>query len=421
MKLPWAWRKPHYAWIMLASAMGIYIIGSGIRLGFGVVIDPLVEQYGWSRSAISFAYTLQFLAAVPVYLVLGKLGERFSPRQIVITSTIIFAVGVLLLTTIKEVWQFQLYWGALAGGMGTAASRTVLPVLLTRWFERRLGMAIGLLWAAVGLGPAIFSPLMRWAISSLGWREAFLVIGLAGGAVMLLCSFFIRNDPKEMKLTRYGMSTSELPPVDSAHPPNFSMRQLMVMTSFWSLVAIHAFGCVGHSIPLAHMVSMATFVGLPGIAAAGMLSIATATSIISRFVMSLISEARGPRFTLTLALLLQSLPIIILLSARELHWLYTFAFLFGIGYGGEMVGFPIFNRQYYGLDAPLNTIFAYQMIGASLGMATGGWLGGAMFDWTGSHTWSIITAVGIGLLGVIVAVTLPARVSRRAESQLGYR
>jgi MFS family permease len=157
------------------------------------------------------------------------------------------------------------------------------------------------------------------------------------------------------------------------------------------------------------MVSIATFAGVPGIAAAGVLSMALASSFISRVGMSLIAESRGGRFTLTLAVLLQTLPTLLLLSARELPLFYSFAFLFGIGYGGEMVGFPIFNRQYYGMGAPLNTIYAYQMAGAMLGMAVGGWLGGALFDWTGVYTWSILAAVAAGFLGITAALVLPSR------------
>lgn len=74
-----------------------------------------------------------------------------------------------------------------------------------------------------------------------------------------------------------------------------------------------------------------------------------------------------------------------------------------------MVGFPIFNRQYYGIDAPLHTIYSYQMAGAMLGMSAGGWLGGALFDWSGAYTWTILVAVAAGFLGAATALLLPSR------------
>jgi hypothetical protein len=100
--------------------------------------------------------------------------------------------------------------------------------------------------------------------------------------------------------------------------------------------------------------------------------------------------------------------MLILLSATDLLSFYSFAFLFGLGYGGEMVGFPIFNRQYYGADAPLNTIYSYQMAGAMLGMAVGGWGAGALFDLTGAYTWGIMASMGGGFLGLSSALMLPS-------------
>ncbi len=403
-------KRPHYAWVILASVIVISAISTGVRFSFGVFIDPLVAEYGWSRGAISFAYTLQFLVGIPLVLATGWLAESIGSRRIVIASAVIFTVGMLLTATVTQVWQFQLFFGVLIGGLGSAAFVTLLPVLVTRWFHRKLGLAMGLMWAGISLGPAVFSPLMRWAIETIGWSNTFITFGIIGGVLMLISVSLLREYPQEKKVTPYGASTPE-PQLrnSSSSVASFSLRQVTMMTSLWTLVAVHALGCLGHSVPLAHVVSIATFAGIPSLPAAGVLSIALATSIISRFGISLVAEAKGGRFTLTLVVLLQTLPMLLLLGARELWPFYSFAFLFGLGYGGEMVGFPIFNRQYYGTKAPLNTIYSYQVAGAWLGMAAGGWVGGALFDLTGDYTWSILVAMGAGFLGVVAALMLPSR------------
>jgi MFS family permease len=390
-------------------------VSAGVRFSFGVFIDPLVAEYGWDRGGVSFAYSLQFLTGIPVILIAGWLAERTGSRRIVMVASFIFTIGMLLTATVSRLWQFQLYFGMLIGGLGSSVFVTLLPVLLTRWFYRKLGLVMGIMWTAVSLGPALFSPLMRWAIEDIGWSVTFIVFGLIGGALMLVASFLLRDHPQEKNLTPYGGLPVEIPMIHTGSVGgSLGLRQVTVMTSFWALVAVHTLGCAGHSVPMAHMVSMATFAGVSGIAAAGVLSMASASSFISRLGMSLIAEARGGRFTLTLTVLLQTLPTLLLLGAREMPLFYTFAFLFGIGYGGEMVGFPIFNRQYYGMAAPLNAIYSYQMAGAMLGMAVGGWLGGALFDWTGVYTWSILAAVAAGFLGVMAALALPSYHRQRA-------
>ena len=163
-------------------------------------------------------------------------------------------------------------------------------------------------------------------------------------------------------------------------------------------MGIHHVGCVAHPIILAHVVSMATFKGIPGVEAAGVLATIAGTSVISRFAFSVMADRLGGRITLTLALLGQTLPVIILFFATEAWVFYLFAVVFGLSYGGEMVGFPIINKQLFGSKAPLSSIYSFQMVGGGTGMALGGWLGGGLFDMTGDYTWSLLTSLVVGLL-----------------------
>lgn len=410
-------RQLHYAWIVLAAVMVVSMVAAGVRISFGVLIDPLVDGYGWSRGGVSLAYTLQFLVGIPAVIIIGRLAERISPRRIVLAGGVIFTAGLLLISTISQLWQFQLYFGALVGGLGAAPFTVLLPVLLSRWFVRRLGMAMGLMWVSLSIGPAILSPLIRGSIESAGWSQTFIILGLAGGGVLLVAAFFLSDRPGNKRTVSYGMAPNESAdadptrlPADPAMPlAGLDLRQSVRTRSFQGLVWVHFLGCIGHSVLLAHMVSMATFAGINGVAAAGVLSMVVATSVFSRFGMSLVAERKGARFTLVIAVLLQTVPTLLLLVSTELWSFYSFAFVFGLGFGGEMVGFPIFNRQYYGAGAPLSTIYSYQLAGAMLGMAVGGWLGGALFDWTGGYTWSLVLSVTAGFLGVAVAMALPAR------------
>ncbi len=408
MWLVWQRRYPHYAWIVLTCVIVVLAVSAGVRFSFGVLIDPLVEEHGWIRGGISLAYTLQFLIAIPAVLVVGRLAETIGSRRMVIMGAAIFMIGMLLTATITQLWQFQLYFGMLVGGLGSAPLMVLLPVLLSRWFYRKFGLAIGLMWVSVSLGPAVFLPLIRGSIEAVGWSQTFIIFGLIGGTLMLASGFFLRDNPKEKKLAPYGGLSPERQTenMDSS-AESLSLYQVTRAKSFWALTAVHFLGCIGHSVILAHVVSIATFAGIPSVAAAGILSMVVASSVISRFGMSLVAEMKGARFTLALAVLLQTVPPLLLLSARELWSFYSFAFLFGLGYGGEMVGFPIFNRQYYGLNAPLNSIYSYQMAGAMLGMAVGVWVGGALFDWTGVYTSSILVSAGASFLGVVAALVLP--------------
>ena len=400
---------PHYAWLILAGVVVVQMVSAGVRVSFGVLLDPLVEAFGWSRGGISLAYTLQFLIGIPIVLMVGRLAERITTRYMVMASAVIFAVGMLLTAAITQLWQFQIYFGLLTCGFGTAAFTVLLPVLISRWFNRKLGLAMGFMWVSLSIGPMVISPLMSASIEASGWRQTFIVLGIIGGILVLMAGYYFRDNPKEKRLVPYGglVQGSSIDQADS-QADSISVAQVTRMRNFQALTAIHLLGCVGHSILLAHVVSIATFVGIPSLAAASVLSTVVAAAAISRFAMSLVSEKKGARYTLILATLFQTIPTLILLSASELWSFYTFAFLFGLGFGGEMVGFPIFNRQYYGPNAPLHTIYSYQIAGAMTGMAVGGWIGGVLFDWTGVYTWSILVSMGASFLGAVIAFLLPS-------------
>ena len=405
----------HYAWVVLAAACVLSIISRADSASFAVFIDPLVEKFGWKRGDISFAYALAFLAGMPAMLLFGWLGDRLGARVLMIGASLMISVGTALLGLIRELWHFYVLYGVMVGALGHAIFTVLLPVVLTRWFERRMGLALGLYWAALGAGPVIFAPLFRWMIETRGWESAFTFIGLAFGVILLVFSSLIRGSPAEMGIAAYGAEESAKERQSSGERSTAaSLRSVLSQRPVWFLMGCHHLGCAGHAVILAHGVSMATHHGIPGLEAAGVLSTIAGVSIFSRFAFSLLTERLGGRTVLTLAVLGQSTSILLLLFAHEAWHFYVFAVIFGVCYGAEMVGFPIINRQMFGRAAPLSAIYSFQMVGASTGMALGGWIGGVLFDLSGNYTSAILVAAGIGYLGLPLALGLPRHQRERA-------
>lgn len=410
--------KSHYAWTILIAACVLNVVSRADSSSFGVFIDPLVKLFGWSRGEVSLAYSLSFLAGIPAVIGMGWIGDRYGARLLMLIASLIISIGTVLMGTISQLWQFYVFYGLFVGSLGNAAFTVLLPVTLTRWFSKRLGIALGLYWAAMGMGPLIFAPLLRWLIENRGWRYTFFMMGIIVGGILLLASSFIRGRPQEKGLAPYGA-----PPPGGGHPapaataaaPRGALREVLARPSVWYLTVIHHLGCIGHSIILAHVVSMATSQGMPGVMAAGVLSTLAGASILSRFLFSLLTERLGGRNLLTIALIAQGTPVIILFWAHGPWVFYLFAVVFGLSYGGEMVGFPIINRQMFGAEAPLNSIYSVEMVGASTGMALGGWLGGMLFDVSGTYNWSILASIVTTYLGLPLALLLP-RHKRQAVS-----
>jgi len=401
--------KIHYAWVVLFAACMLNIASRADHGSFGVFVEPLVELFGWSRGDISAAYSIAFIVGLPAVVVMGWLGDRYGARWLMIGAALLITAGTYLIGTITELWQFYVYYGFFVGSMGHAAFTVLLPVILTRWFDRYMGLAVGIYWAAMGIGPMIFAPVFRWLIETRGWPQAFTLIAVIVGVILVAFSLLIRSSPKEMGLKPYGAEKSPPEPhVPVAHGiAPAGLTEVLTRRPAWLLIAIHHIGCVGHSIILAHIVSMAIVKGVSGMEAAGVLGTLAGASAVSRFASAILAARFGGRILLTLALIGQGAPILILFFANEAWTFYAFALIFGLCYGGEMVGFPIINRQMFGATAPLGTIYSFQMVGAGTGMALGGWLGGFLFDVSGAYTWSIAAAILTTCLGIPLALALP--------------
>ncbi|MDP6101102.1 MAG: MFS transporter [Dehalococcoidia bacterium] len=404
-------RQPHYAWVVLASALAIGAVSAGVRQSFGVLIDPLVEQYGWNRGDISAANSTMFLSSVALLLAAGALADRVGIRKIALVAAGVTIAGMFLTGTMSSLWQFYLFYGVLLGGFSMVFV-VALPVLITRWFHTKVGISLGLMWASLAVGAMIASPILRWLIINIGWRGAFFTTGIAGGAILLIAVYFIRDHPRDMGTLAYG---AELPshtsgaypsPVTPAAPTTF--QRVRRTGAFWHLINIHFLGCAGHSIILAHVVSIAIHSGVPGLTAAGVLSAVAGASILGRLGSPILAERLGGRRTFIMVLALQGLPILMLFGANLPWHFYLFALLFGPGYGGETPPFPMVNRQYYGSNSPLSNINGWQLAGAQIGMALGSWLGGALFDLTGTYTWTIAAATVFSLAGTLPSAALPS-------------
>ncbi len=404
--------KFHYAWVLLASSMVMIALSSTVRHSFGVFIDPLVEEYGWSRGDISLAYSISFISAAAISLGLGSLTERIEDRYTLLFSIASLTLGVALTGTTSSLWQLYLYYGLIFGGLGFLII-IIIPVAITRWFNKWVGVALGLMWASMGIGGMLGPVTLRWLITNVGWQNTFFISGIIIGGGLFLSFYFFRSHPRDMNLFPYGETSPSSPvmttKVTTAHVevPLVDFGRIRKSPTFWYLINIHFLGCVGHSILLAHIVSIAISEGIAGLPAAGILSIIFATSTISRFGAPIMAEKLGGRLTLATAFLMQASPIPFLFLATETWQFYAIAFFFGLGFGGEMPSFPIINRHYWGSESPLSAIYSWQLAGAMFGMALGGWLGGILFDLTGTYTWSISFAFLFSASGFAPILALP--------------
>jgi MFS family permease len=166
-------------------------------------------------------------------------------------------------------------------------------------------------------------------------------------------------------------------------------------------------GCAGHAIIVVYLADIVRGQGLSLATGALVVSTMSGVSTFTRFTVPILADRAGSKCAMGLCFFLQGLPIVLLFWAREAWHFYLFAVLFGIGLGGEMSAFPIINRQYYG-NAPTGTLYGWQMLGAGIGMASGAFLGGVVYDLSGDYTLALVCSFVLSLMGTLSILVLPS-------------
>ena len=402
----------HYAWIIVVIIIGMQIVGTSIRMSFGVFINPLEAQFSWSQSNIALAYAFSSIVSAVVSPFAGNLGDRYGAKKAMLVGTIIFLVGMISTAYVTEIWQFWITYGLI---LGIAQSIFLVPLIPAAmiWFRRHLGLAMGLIMASWGLGPAIATPMIAVLVDSVGWSNSFLVLGLSSTAVMIMLISVFRNRPGDLSLKAYGTLNDDLPLSDKIPPAELLSRfngHMRRTAAYWNLSSIHFLGCVGHAVILIWIIPIAMEQGLTTVDAALILMYMSSVSIATRLATPSLCERLGVRSVMAVFFILQSAPVLLLFFLDIPGIFYIFAITFGIGYGGETGGFPILNRKYFG-HAPMGGPHGVQMLGAGIGMALGGWIGGPIFVLFDSYNWALVVSIVASAAGAISIVLLenPAR------------
>ena len=397
----------HYAWVIVTIIALMQMVGSSIRMAFGVFIYPLSEEFGWSQGSITLAYALSSIVTAMVSPLAGSLGDRFGARKSMMLGCTMFIGGMLLIGVVNQIWQFYLTFGVLLGVAQAIFLVPLIPSAMT-WFRRHLGVGMGFLMAAWGLGPALTAPLMGLMIQQLGWRDTFWVTAAGSAVIMALLILKYSNRPEDRGLEPYGALLGDPPATRRSR----SVDRVKLFTKFmrhtkayWNLSSIHFLGCVGHAVILVYIVPIAIEEGVSVVVAAGLLTVLSGVSIGTRLATPVLSDYIGPKTVMAVAYVLQGIPVVMLFWTHDVWLFYVFAAVFGIGYGGEAGGFPILNRRYYG-QAPVGSAHGFQMLGAGLGMAVGGWIGGIVYDFTGTYNIALVISVIASIMGAVSIVLL---------------
>jgi MFS family permease len=416
--------------VILGVSFFVSALTAGINTSFGVFLIPLSREFGWSAGAISLAYSIFMLTNGLSAFGVGWLGDKYGSRMVFFVGGLLFGLSLLLTSQMTQVWHLYVFYGVL-GGIGRSPLNVTLIAMISRWFSKQRGLVMGIVNSGTGAGSSLFTPFTNYLIIAFSWQDAYMLMAVMVWVFLTAAVLMLRDDPRDLGYLPYGEEEGQSPTaqenktskaVTRKNPTTgleWELRDAVRTLQFWELGILHFFCCMCHAIPLVHVVPYAIRSGLAPSTAATILATIGIFSFLGRIIWGILADRWGPKPAYVSAVFQQGLMMIWLLGAAHPVMFFVFAVLWGIGFGGAMPPYALFVKDYYGLKN-FGSIYGGIMVLASLGMATGGYFAGLLFDLSGSYqpAWilSLVAGVVTGFVALDLAPPFHPREQRASES-----
>ena len=390
------------AWLRLAAALALSTLG-GVGMWSVVVALPAIQaEFGVTRAAASFPYTLTMLGFGVGGIMMGRLSDRYGVRLPMVGATCALAIGYVAASLSSSVLMYAIVQGLLIGMLGSSATFGPLLADISHWFVRRRGLAVSIVASGNYLAGAVWPPIVQYLIETVGWRSAHLYIGAICLVTMLPLTYAMRRAPPHVGETSNTPAASRAPRSLGISP--FALQTLLMIAG----VAC----CVAMSMPQVHIVAYCADLGYGPAVGAQMLSIMLASGIVSRLASGWIADHIGGLRTLLLGSVLQGVALLLYIPFDGVTSLFVVSALFGLFQGGIVPSYAMIVREYFAPNQAGARV-GLVVMATVFGMALGGWMSGAVFDLTGSYRAAFINGLLWNLLNVSIATWLLRRPGAR--------
>jgi MFS family permease len=392
-------------WVVAASAVGLFWGPPVTVYSFSVFFKPLMQEFHAGRAAVSLGYTLHLIAGAVCAPLVGWFVDRYGSRRVILSATVMFA-SILLLNrlfsaNIRRFYLFYVAMGLLINGVGPIPYGHVV----SHWFDRHRGLALGLMMIGIGSGAMIMPWFAQQLITKFGWRTAYAVLG---GAVLLIAlpilAAFLSDKPQDLGLLPDGAPPRNSKVGSEAAAQGLSAHDAWHSGTFWLMVC--AFFLVSASVQgcLVHTTAMLRDRGITVQMAALGSSLVGAAVLLGRVGTGyLLDRLFAPRVA---AVFFGGAALgISLLWLGTTPVAFAGAFLVGLGLGAEVDLIAYLISRYFGLRA-FARVYSSAFAAFALAGALGPLIMGASFDWTGSYRIALLTFLAATLVAAVLMTRL---------------
>ena len=388
-------------WLVGVAAFLLTLMSLTVFQGLGTILVALERQFGWSRTALSGAFSLARVEGAILGPVEGFLVDRVGTRKMVLIGYILMGLGFIWLGQVKTLWEFYASFMIISLGSGLGGWLAIIA-MVNNWFTRQRTFAMASAMSGIHFG-GLLVPLLALGIETFEFRGAATIIGVFLLIVVGPAAKVIRNRPEDINLQPDGdserLSESAL---TEDEEPDFTARQALRTPVFWILTIMQVASSIAIVTLALHLVPKLTDMGMTLSGAGTVVLTYTIVALPSQFLSGYFADRLPKTLMIAIFLAIQGIAITIIAFADSVLLAYIFAILYGIGFGGRNPLTTAIRGEYFGRKA-FATIMGLSQFPMNIGMIGAPLFAGYMFDTTNSYVipfsvFAILTFFGAFLM-----------------------
>jgi len=398
-----------YGWWIVAATFGMWFTGAASP--FAIILKQLMVEFNIGRGPISFLPTIFSIAGGITALFVGRLLKNRHPQKFILWGSVVGGTVFLLGSVTRDLWQLYVIYTLSGAVLSGAAGGVSVIILLSKWFNRKRGLAVGIALSGMAFGSLVLNPVLAEIAVNFGWRATYV---FAGALILLInvpvAIFVLKGTPEERGVLPDGIIPSAAEITTAAktttisseiNPKSMGLLAYLKHPGVWLVCLCFLLMSMGSTAIMQHEVSFLTDSGISTTLAASALGFTGGICGIAGLISGWLAD-RMPRKYVTMIFALITLAgILVLMRADTMPLVWLFVVIFGFGSGAAGIIFPLIIGDIVG-PAGFSTVFGFANMAFCLGWALGAPLAGFIFDATNSYTWVFIIAA------IFQAVAIPA-------------
>ncbi|HET6976434.1 MAG TPA: MFS transporter [Pyrinomonadaceae bacterium] len=381
--------------VAVTSFFALFAIVGLALYGLPFYYDFMVREFGWSRTQVTSGNALSKLVVGPLFgFLAGWIIDKFGPRRLMLAGVMMGGVALIGLGSMTAaLWMFYLFY--LFNALGyVCAGPLPNQVLLTRWFDKARGRAMGFAYLGIGLGGALVPLLSVWLVQKAGWHNALRILGVLIIVLALPLAYFVKENPDGEVSTKTATPTA---------PIGWALKsKTFYLLAIGSMCSIGAVGGTNQHLKLFLSLDQ----NYAQVQAARVASLVLAFSLVGRLLMGWLADRYAKKYVMLLIYLLVAGSIPLLFFAATPGAIYLFAIIFGIGLGGDYMIIPLMAAELFGVKV-MGRLMGVILTADGVAEATIPMLVGNLRDQTASYTVGFSVLIGLALLGAVAVGCLP--------------